>query len=171
MKNIGKDLARQGKKLGMCLEYYKQVKETEEKGKLIGLYVSPKGLEFCLKNDIPTQDYIRNNFKGSIEDFGVHIDEEIKTENKRKLVLLGTCTGIVEIKDFNVCELFIKHDSEIVLCAHDYAFVVVEMYENANLTVIAGDNAKVCIYRYGGLNKVQFEQHQNSTVKIIDKNK
>lgn len=167
MNNIGKDLAKQAKKNGICSEWYSDLKSTEDKDKLLQMYV--KGIDFCLSNDYPTNDYIRANFVGMMEAYGVHLDENLHIMNEKKVIALGTCSGNIYVGGFNVSEVFLKHESEMALTVDENAFVMVDMFDNSRLSIMASENAKVCINHYGG--EIVFSQHGNAVVKIIEKNK
>ena len=167
MENIGKELAKQAKAKGICQEWHNELKGQNDVGKLAEMYL--KGIDFCLANNFPPVEYIRRNFKGKMEAFGVHLDDRLAVTNDKKVVALGTCSGMVEIKEYGVSEVFIKHMSSIVIVARDNSFVMVDMFDDSSLNIIAGDNAKVCVNRYGGT--VQFSRFDNAVVKVIEKNK
>ncbi len=167
MAHIGRELAKQAKVKGICQEWYADLTYTNDTDRLLDMYL--KGIDFCLKNDYPSNDYIRKNFKGKMEKFGVHLDESLTVVNESKVVALGACSGTVEIKGYGVSEVFIKHTSDIVVVARDNAFVMVDMFDDSSLNIIAVDNAKVCINRYGGV--VNFSKFDKAVVKVIEKNK
>jgi hypothetical protein len=165
--SINKDLAKQAKRKGICEEWYNDLVNTTDTNALLSMYL--RGIDFCLSNDYPTNDYIRKNFKGKMESFGIHLDESIHVANDKKIVALGKCTGIVEVSEYNISEVFLKHDSEITLKAEGNSFVVIDMFENTTLSVVAFDEAKVCINRYGG--RVIQKVNGNALIKVIEKNK
>lgn len=165
--SIGKELARKAKQKGICQEWHKELKTTEDKEKLVEMYI--RGIDFCLANDYPSNDYIRNNFVGVMERYGVHLDEEILIRNERKVIALGKCTGNVEVSGYTTSEVFLKHESDLRLIAKDNAFVMVDIFDDSTLFIKASGNSKVVVNRYGGT--VEFEDYQNSVVKIKEKNK
>lgn len=166
MDRIVRELAKQAKKNGICQEWYDNLTVTGDIESLAKMYL--KGIDFCLSNEYPSIDFMRNNFKGKIEVFGIYIDDRIEAVNEKTLVALGGCSGMVEIKDYAVSEVFLKHLSSLVLIVKDNAFVMVDMFDETSLNIIASDNAKVCVNRYGG--KVEFSSFNNAVVKLIEKN-
>ena len=90
---IGKELAKQAKTIGICEEWYSQLITTNDVEKLAEMYL--KGIDFCLSNEYPSIDFMRKNFKGKIEIFGIHIDRKINAVNEKTVVALGTCSGMV----------------------------------------------------------------------------
>ena len=165
--SIGKELAKEAKKNGICEEWYQDLRTSDDKDKLLGLYI--KGIDFCLSNDYPTNEYIRNNFKGRMEAYGIHLDEELSCTNERTVVALGVCSGDIENSGFTVSEVFLKHSSILTLVARDNSFTMIDMFDNSGLSIVAHDNAKVVINHYGG--EIVFEKHENAQIKIREKHK
>ncbi|MBV5348916.1 hypothetical protein JZU61_04570 [bacterium] len=167
MSKVGKELAKLAKQKGICQEWLGELRTAEDKEKMLEMYV--KGIDFCLSNDYPSNDYIRANFVGIMEKHGIHLDENLHLVNDRKVIALGTCSGNIHVSGYNVSEIFLKHESELALTADENSFVMVDMFDNTRLRVTASEEAKVCINHYGG--EIVFEQHGNAVVKIIEKNK
>lgn len=165
---IGKELALMAKKKGICEPWFDQMTEMKDKKALLDLYV--KGIDFCLMNDYPSNDYIRKNFKGEMEEFGIHLDEELSLFNERKVVALGKCTGRIENCLYNVSEVFLKHNSELVVVAEGHSFVMIDIFDSAKLRIVASDHARVCINHYGG-DIQQKISSGNTYIKVIEKHK
>lgn len=166
--NLGYELAKQAKKNGICEDWYLELKNEKNIDKMLEMYV--KGIDFCLSNDFPSNHFIAKNFKGKMEKHGIHLDEFLNIVSEPKVVALGKCFGSIEANNYDVCEVFIKNDSEIIITATGNSFVMIDVFDNSKLTVYAKDNAKVCVNRYGG--NVEFvRHHETSQVKIIEKNK
>ena len=72
---IAKELAREARRLGICDEWHSELKRLTDKRAMVEMYVT--GLDFCLSNDYPSNEYIRSNFKGVMEEYGVFLDDEI----------------------------------------------------------------------------------------------
>lgn len=164
---IGKELAIAAKRKGICKEWFNNMKLIDDKDALIEMYV--KGIDFCLANDFPNNDYIRANFAGKMESYGVHLDESLNTSNDRRVVALGRCIGRVKVDGFGVSEIFLKHESNIEVIANDNCFVMIDMFDNSKLHVIASGDAKVCINHYGG--DLNTESKDDAIVKVIKKDK
>lgn len=167
MSKIGEELAKQAKKNGICKIWYHDLKKTTDTDKLLDMYI--RGIDFCLEKNYPSNDYIRKNFVGKMEAFGVHLDENIRIINEKKVVALGNCVGTVETSGFATSEVFIKHESVLLITASDHSFIMIDLFDQAELSVIANDDAKVCVNYYGGILKT--DQKANGIVKIIQKNK
>lgn len=169
MKRIGIDIAKKAKIIGICEEWYQDLKKIDSVESLANMYI--KGIDFCLANNFPSNDYIRTNFKGKIEEFGIHIDEEFDASNWRKIVALGSCRATIEINHFYISEIFLKNNSILNLKAKDHAFVMIDAFDDAKIKVKTYGEAKVVVNRYGNAEVNIVEKGKNSTVKIVAKNK
>jgi hypothetical protein len=105
-----------------------------------------------------------------MEAFGVFLDDSIDLTNPKNCVALGNTTGHVEINQFGVSEIFVKHRSELTVVAKDDAFVMIDAFDNSTLHVRANDRTKVCVNKYGS-SKVHSEESGTGIVKIIEKHR
>lgn len=167
--DLAKELAKRAKKNGICKPWYEELKSLQDKKAMIEMYL--KGIDFCLANDYPGNDFIRKHFKGEMEQFGVFLDDEINIGNPRKCVCLGNTSGRIDIDGFNVCEIFAKHNARLDIYAKGNAFVIIDVFDNSEVNVHASDRAKVCVNRYIGNNIVMKGEADEAFVKIRDKQK
>ncbi len=165
--NLPKELAKQAKKKGICEEWYNQLKSLNDKDAMADMYL--RGIDFCLRNDYPSNDFIQKHFGDVAPKHGVFVDAAVDVTNRPKCVCLGACSGRVKVDGFNVCEVFVKHDSELNIIVKDNAFVMVDIFDNANVMIHAYDRAKVCVKRYGG--NVIDNAADDAVVKLREKNK
>lgn len=167
MHTIAKELAKQAKAKGICQEWHKELKELTDKRAMVDMYI--RGIDFCLSNDYPSNDYIRANFKGVMEEKGVFLDEKVNLENFRYCVALGKTQGEVRVAGYKVCEVFVKHQSALHIIAEDNAFVEIDMFDDAVVSVVSSGKAKVHINRYGGT-LTTCEQGEGA-IKVVEKNR
>lgn len=164
---LNNELAKQAKIHGICDDWYLQLKNETEIDKMIEMYI--KGIDFCLSNNFPSNDFIRKNFKGKMESHGIYLDEDFNVVSMPKVVSLGKCGGIIEADNFDICEIFIKNESNIKVIARANSFIMIDIFDNTNLEIVASDNARVCVNHYGGI--IYQSSSDKSTIKIIEKNK
>lgn len=126
-----------------------------------------RGIDFCLSNDYPSNDYIRENFKGAMENKGIYLDDEINLVNPRRCVALGRTSGGIAVGGYGVCEIFAKHQSILVLNVSGSAFVEVDMFDDSEVVVNATEQAKVHINHYGG--KLTTNKQGQSIIKVVNK--
>lgn len=163
---VNKRLARDAQKKGICEEWFARLIETKGKDDLVKMYL--EGIDFCLSNEYPSNDFIRKHFVGTCEAFGVFLDETIKTENFQHVVALGECEGTTTYDGWNVGQVFVKHRSRLKVLATGNSFVVVDVFDETAVEVEALDNAKVCVNHYGG-NLTTTIDGDKAVIKVIRK--
>ena len=57
---VNRELARLAKQNGICEEWFNDLLTTEDKGKLIKMYLD--GIDFCLSNEYPPLPFIKKHF-------------------------------------------------------------------------------------------------------------
>jgi hypothetical protein len=165
---LSKELANQAKKFNICQEWHDELKTLENKRAMAEMYI--KGIDFCLENDYPSNDYIRRNFSDVMNEFGVFLDDNIDLIDAKKCVALGTTKGRIEIDNFSVSEIFIKHESSLNIIAKDNAFVMIDIFDNGVVMIHAQNNAKVCVNKYGNAT-IHSNRIGSAMVKVIEKHK
>lgn len=168
---IVKELAKRAKARGICTPWHEELLKLGDTDirAMVEMYL--KGIDFCLANNYPGNDFIRAHFKGRMERYGVFLDDEINVENKPKCVCLGATCGRVEVTGFNVCEIYAKDEARLDVIAKDNAFVMIDVLGNAVVNVHASDRAKVCANHYVGKGRVVQSAVGDAVVKVIEKQK
>lgn len=169
MKEITKQLARSAKAAGICNEWFDRLRSLEDHqtDEMLDLYI--KGIDFCMANDWPSLEYARKTFKGKTEHRGIHIDEPgMKIENVRFNVLLGASGAVVNVDQYNVSEIYVRHESTAEIVVSDHAFVVVDLYDKAKVKIQASGNAKIIIKNHGDAS-VEVEKTGSAAVKLNQK--
>lgn len=165
---LAKELAKQAEKFNICNEWDDRLKTLEDKREMAEMYI--KGIDFCLSNDFPSNEFIKENFGEVIEEYGIYIDKTINLTNPRRCVALGSTTGGIEINSYRVCEVFAKHDSKLSIMAKDNAFVEIDAFDNSVLKIVAEGKAKIHINKYEG-STISFDKNDESMIKIVDKHR
>lgn len=163
---LNKELALAAKKKGICEEWFTRLMETENKDALMKMYLA--GIDFCLSEEYPSNEYIRRNFVGFCEAYGVFLDYHIAAANFPHVVALGRCEGEARYDGFNVGQVFAKHQSCLKVVAAGNSFVVVDVFDETTVEIEAKDNAKVCVNHYGG-NLTTTGGEGNAVIKVIRK--
>ncbi len=142
-------LKQDGIDKGLCRLWQGKLRAGLTTEQLAKLYI--EGIDFCISEDYPTLDFLRENFKGKCEPFGVYIDDEIPpTKNKPQMVLNGACKAMLEYDGYSVANLYVRHDSEVAVIVSDHAIVTIDLFNNAKLHIsVVGEDARVNINAYG----------------------
>ena len=88
-------LKEDGKAKGLCRMWQMKLRTGLDYEQLIQLYI--KGIDFCISENYPTLDFIREHFKGKCEVYGVFVDDEVTDKvNLPDVVLNGDCKAMLE---------------------------------------------------------------------------
>lgn len=142
-------LKQDGIAKGLCQPWQNKLRDGVSVKRLVDLYV--RGIDFCIKNDYPTLDFIRENFKGKCEPYGVYIDKrDLNLREQPNVVLLGGCKGALSYGGYSVCRAFIRHQSEATIKVSGYACVTIDVYDDSLLNLVTvGDHTRVWVKVYG----------------------
>lgn len=133
---------------GLCRLWQMKLKPDLEVDALADLYI--RGIDFCIKNDYPTLDFMRTNFKGKCEAYGVYVDDEVVERNRKDIVLNGDCKAMLEYDGFAVSSIYIRDNSKASVSVCDHAIVTIDVFDNSYLVVsVAGSDAEVLVNVYG----------------------
>jgi hypothetical protein len=148
MNTLNKELKGKAVDLGLCTEWTEKWTE-KTKDELCRMYIL--GIDFCIKHSYPNNDYMKKNFDGVMQKHGIHVSEEIHDKNVRIAVYNGKCKGVASFDNFSVGRIYLRHDSDLIVKASGYSKVFISTYDNTKLKVECSENAKVYVYRKGGI--------------------
>lgn len=150
---------------GLCQQWQKKLRSGVSKKRLIDLYI--RGIDFCISNDFPTLDFIRENFS-DCQEYGVFVDEMVQRANMPDMVLEGDCKAEMMYNGYTVSRAYVRHNSEAKIQVFGNACLTVDVFDNAHLVIaVAGTRARVLVNVYGDA-KVDYS---GSGVKVVNKNK
>lgn len=110
-----------------------------------------KGIDFCIKNDYPTLNYLREHYRGQCEPFGVYIDDVVSDlRNVPDLVFNGKCNAKLRYDGYSVSRIFARHNSRVYVYALENAYLTIDVFDNCHLIIaVAGSSAQVMVNKYG----------------------
>jgi hypothetical protein len=132
---------------GLCRPWQGKFKDDLNMQHLVEMYI--KGIDFCIANDFPTLDFLRDNLKGKCEPFGVFIDAEVESKNVSDTVLNGECKAFLEYDGYSVSRIYARHSTKASINVSDYAVVTIDAFDKADLVVAVGGEAAVYVNLYG----------------------
>ena len=102
MEEIIQRIYAQAKQLGACNLFTGREQTLED---IIALFVTPQGIEFCIKNNFPNIATLRL-FKGyGVEKHGVYIDAGvIQVKNPKRAIFIGRTSATV------ICDTLDNHN-------------------------------------------------------------
>ena len=134
---------------GLCRLWQGKLREGLPLKELVGLYF--RGIDFCISNDYPTLDFMRKEIKGKGEAYGVFVDDEVRgLRNWANVSLNGGCKALLEYDGFSVSRLYIRNTSDAGVCLSGHAFLTVDIFDDARLTIgAAGGGVVANVNVYG----------------------
>lgn len=164
---LKKELATQANSKDICKEWLDRINSATSKNDLLQMYVD--GIDFCLSTNYPGHSILDTHFKNEMKDFGMFLNQRKNLVNDRKVICHGNSELRFKADNYAVSQLFLKDKTKAVVTVRDRAFVMIDVFDEVDLSIQANDYSKVCVNLYKGA-KVTFKQDDNSYVKVIYKN-
>lgn len=117
---------------GLCDLWYSKWRDSTDIDKLLDMYV--RGFDFCVENDYPPLDFIRENFRlDDLHRHHIYLDEDVDIAkgSSDTYIFLGNCTGEIHFSGFAVSNVYIRHKSSINITCDGYSKVFVSLYEDS----------------------------------------
>lgn len=146
--NISEDLKQKAIKLNLCQEWTNEW-GNPDMDELVEMYL--EGLDFCILNNYPDNNYIKQHFGEIAERHGVFTDKQaVDLLDPHIAVLNGACMGKIEVNDFNTSDIYVRHNSQVKITVKDFARVFIRVFDDAKVYVDNQSKSRVFVYRYGG---------------------
>lgn len=151
--SVQKELYEQAIALGMCndfKEHWDKYGEDITLAQLCDMY--HRGLDFCIKHDFPSVEFMDKHLKGEIEKYGIYVNvkDSDGAHDTTNIVINGDSEICVKAVGKTI-DITVRHDSTVIIEAHENAFVYVSMYDNSRLIVRYKDSSsRICVSHFGG---------------------
>lgn len=143
---ISEELKQQAIECGLCKQWQAEWGTPTTKD-LCDKFI--RGIDFCIKHNYPSIDYMDKHFKGKVEQYGIYINEEAISQGQSDIIANGNSK--IDVYAPAVCDIYVRHNSHIRLRVPRNGFVYVSMFDNCTLEVVEkGENAEICVSLYGG---------------------
>lgn len=138
-------LKRKAINLGLCEEW------TNQWGNpcmddLVEMYI--EGIDFCILNNYPSNDYIEDTFGKVAENHGVFTNTTINSTNPDIAILNGKTTGNIKLTGFASRDIYVRHNSIVTIEITDQARAFIRIFDNAFVKVINKTANKIFVYKY-----------------------
>ena len=144
--NIGKEIALEAKKYGLCAEWYKKMLAVTNYKQLADMYFD--GDDWSMEKDFPSLSLLRQH-KGAILPYGLVVDSTEKFENNFRIAFFGNSESEISYSDYAVGNVIVRHQSKVKIKASGNSKVFINLLDAAEVEVIATDETEVIIYNYG----------------------
>lgn len=143
--NISEELKQKAMALGLCKEWTDGW-INPNLDSLCEMYVT--GIDFCIKHDYPSSDYIKKNFGKIAEKHGIYADTTVNLTNPDVAILLGNATGNINLTGYKAIDIYVRHNSDVVITMTDYSIAFIRVFDNSKIKLINNSNNKAFIYKY-----------------------
>lgn len=138
IQQIIKNIYTQAKQMNACDLF----KGDEDLQGLIRLFVSPQGIEFCMKNHFPNTATFRLFKPYGVEKYGIYIDAgNITLDNPRRAVLVGRTSATVNCDTNDRHEVIILNGAKALVNASRWAVVFTKAEGGCSCIKNTSDNA------------------------------
>ena len=144
--NIGKEIALEAKKYGLCAEWYKKMLAVTTYKQLAEMYFD--GDDWSMEKDFPSLSILRKH-KGAFLPYGLVVDSTEKFVNNFRIAFFGNSESEISYSDYAVGNVIVRHQSKVKIKASGNAKVFVNLIDEARVEIEATENAEVFIYNYG----------------------
>lgn len=141
MEKLIRQIYEQARVIGCCKMFTGSEKTLED---IIGLFTSPQGLEFCIKNKFPNIATYRA-FKPWHEEarqYGIYVDAgAITLNNPRRAVLIGRTSATVTFDTLERHDVVVLQGAKCTVGAWKWAVVRVQADADSEVIKCAYNNA------------------------------
>ena len=163
MDKLNETLKSRAVDLGLCEQWQKEWNEDWDYDKLISKFYV--GIDFCLSNKYPTNDFIKNNFPIDIlRRKSVLVDEKRSVLNAPDMAVFGSSEVVARYNARNCGRIYIKDVSSLKITAHNNAFVIVHILDNAKVYAEAYEKADLIIIKHS----IDCAITANDSVRIVE---
>ncbi|MGV8135923.1 MAG: hypothetical protein AB2L20_11970 [Mangrovibacterium sp.] len=114
-----------------------------------------KGIDFCISENYPTLEFLRQNFMGLLIEHNIFIDDkDIVRVNVPDVVLNGDCIANLFYSGYTVSRLYIRHDSKATILTDGHSILTIDAFDNATVNIDILESSKVIINLYGNAKAV-----------------
>lgn len=169
MKELINNLIEKAKRAGICSEWLSKIQLAASKDDLLKVYLT--GVIWCSKNNLFSSEFVHQNFSPELlQKHGIYIDDNVLSNNAKKMVLLGNCKAAINVTDFGVSEIYITGNSEAEIEVSGHAFCMIRMLENAKVKLQMKDVSSTVVLWYSG-KLLEIEKDDTAKYKYIEKSK
>jgi transcription elongation factor GreA len=152
-KQVSEELKSEAVSLGLCQEWTKDW-EDEDKSSLVEKYVA--GIDFCIEHNYPSLAFMKENFDGVMQKYGVFAMEEFSVFNRTFIDINHGCIGSAKNNSHFDTDGYVRGNSVVDIVAMDNSSFHISVYDTSVLNVRCYDNSKVYI-----LSKVKLKNQNN----------
>lgn len=139
MEQIIKQIYEQAKLFGVCSLFTGKESTLED---IVRLFVTPQGIEFCIKNHFPNMATFRFFKPHKVERFGIYIDAgTITLYNPKRAILIGRTSATVNCDTLEAHEIILLHGAKAIVNASGWAVCKTTVETGCSIIRTTSENA------------------------------
>lgn len=147
--NLSDKMKNEAIGLGMCAQWTSEWEDNSSKDVMLDKFVT--SIDFCIRHNWPSPQFIKDNAGDVMHGHGVYVDEAINLYNPKGVVVLnGSCAGSITFDGFTIATVYVRHTSKLQISVRGMSKVRVCLYDKAEVSVKCKGYGSCSIYRYGG---------------------
>ena len=163
--------AREAEKLSGCADGIRRIASARSEEEMIDCFLSK--IDFCLAKNFPDKEVLKKYYREALEKKGIYIDRTVTLKNEKAVekvngVFLGDCKAELFVDRFAVSRIYVKHSGHLTVTARNFAFVMIDALDDAEVEVIADKETNISINLYA---RATAHATGEGNVKLIRKNK
>ena len=143
------EIYKQATENNICKEWQEKMKADLSFKNLCEMYFN--GDDWSMEKNFPNVETLRN-FKGKIEAYGLFTDYVGMPNILSKMAFFGDSDVKLNYDGFSVSQLILRHSAKAKITASEYAIVILNILDNAEVEIEAIDNSRVEVFSYGNSN-------------------
>lgn len=146
-KELNISLRKDAIGFGLCKQWQADWKSDWDMQTLIDKY--KEGIDFCLLNDYPGNEFIKTNFSQDIlRENAILVDDKYSLLNQRICVLLGNSNSTIRYNGRNLGAVYVKDNSHCEVIAKGFSFCIIHAFGNSHLKCSAFDKANIVVLKH-----------------------
>lgn len=146
-KEINDTLRKRAIALGLCKKWQGEWREDWSEEKMIEKY--KEGLDFCLENGFPGNEFIKENFnRATLIRCGVFVDEKRSVMNMDEVIVAGKSEVRARYNMDNVGTVWVTDDARVTVWAKNRSHVIVHAYARGKVEAVQMDGARLLVIRH-----------------------
>ena len=149
MENLSTKLKKMARNAGLCDKWFGGWEDNSDTSILFDKY--KRGIDFCIDKNYPTNDFIKSSWdKETLNRYNIFVDDKGITKDgiQGTAIINGDSEITLNFGVFDAADIYLRHTSKLKLNARYMAKIMVNLYDDSEVTVNCVEGAKVYIYKH-----------------------
>ena len=147
MDKLNETLRNKAVALGLCEQWQRDWNTNWDYDKLVFKFY--EGIDFCLSNRFPSNDFIKNHFPLNVlHKWNVIVDEKRSILNAPEAAIFGSSDATARYNARNCGRIHIRDEASLKITAHNRSFVIVHILDKATVIAEAYEKADLILIKH-----------------------